>query len=66
MHRLLLHQLYPRGVPRGSVAVLLPADTERVLWEKGSGLPGKDEGVEVVQASLDDLAAALAEAGGAS
>jgi hypothetical protein len=65
-HRILLHRLYPRGMPRGSLAVIDPADGERALWEKGSGLPGKGEGVEVVESTVEDLGAALAEAEGAA
>lgn len=60
-HRMLLHQLYTRGVPRGSLAVIDPEDGERGLWEKGAGLPGKGEGVEVFESSLEDLATELAE-----
>jgi hypothetical protein len=63
-HRMLLQRLYARGVPRGSLAVIDPEDTERDLWEKGAGLPGKAEGVQVVASSGDDLAAALRDAEG--
>ncbi len=48
-HRILLHRLYPRGIPRGSLAVIDPEDGERTLWERGSGLPGKGDGVEVLE-----------------
>jgi hypothetical protein len=58
-HRMLLHRVYPRGVPRGSLAVLDPADAEEPHWEKGAGLPGKGEGVAVFASSAEDLAAAL-------
>lgn len=60
-HRLLLHTFYPQGVPRGSVAVLDPKDPERELWGKGVGMPGKNEGVDVVRSTADNLAAAIAE-----
>jgi len=63
-HRALLRRLYPRGVPRGSVALVDPEQGDRDLWETGSGLPGKDAGVEVVSMSFDDFSAALEEMGG--
>ncbi|WP_437745364.1 CHAT domain-containing protein [Sorangium sp. So ce1504] len=63
-HRLLLHRLYPRGVPHGSLAVLDPEDAERELWKNGSGLPGKDEGIEAIESSMEDLAEAFEEKGG--
>ncbi|AUX45918.1 uncharacterized protein SOCE26_074200 [Sorangium cellulosum] len=63
-HRLMLHRLYPRGVPRGSLAVLDPEDAERGLWEKGSGLPGKGEGVEVIESPVEDFAEGLEGDGG--
>jgi hypothetical protein len=62
-HRMLLHRLYPRGVPRESLAVIDPENTERELWEKGAGLPGKAEGVHVIASTGDDLAAALPDGG---
>lgn len=65
-HRMLLQRLFARGIPRGSLAVVDPDDTERVLWEKGSGLPGKGEGVEVMESSIEDLGDALQEAEGDS
>ncbi len=58
-HRLLLQRLYPRGIPRGSVAICDPSDDERSLWEKGSGLPGKGEGIDVVESSLEHLGSLL-------
>ncbi|WP_437293118.1 CHAT domain-containing protein [Sorangium sp. So ce426] len=65
-HRLLLHRLYPRGVPRGSLAVIDPEDAERELWKKGSGLPGKNEGLDdVIEASMEDLAEAFGGEDGA-
>lgn len=63
-HRMLLHRLYPRGILRGSVAVVDPEAAERPLWEKGSGLPGRSEGVEVIEAPVKDLAAVLLRAQG--
>ncbi|KYG11381.1 hypothetical protein BE21_57700 [Sorangium cellulosum] len=65
-HRMLLHRLFGRRpVPRGSLAVLEPDDTERELWEKGVSLPGR-AGVGVVAASGEDVVGwleALVEAG---
>jgi hypothetical protein len=63
-HRILLHRLFPRGVPRGSVVVLDPRDAERSLWERGAGLPGDNEGAEVVESTVEDIAATLGAAGG--
>lgn len=65
-HRMLLQRLFARGIPRGSLAVIDPDDAERALWEKGSGLPGKGEGVEVLESSLEELGDALQEAEGDS
>ncbi|WP_437625267.1 CHAT domain-containing protein [Sorangium sp. So ce1151] len=54
-HRMLLHRLFGRRpVPRGSLAVIEPDDTERELWEKGVSLPGR-AGVGVVAASGEDV-----------
>ena len=61
-HRLLLHRIFPRGIPRGSLAIIDSEDGERSLWEKGLGLPGKDEGVAVIELSLEDLGTALESA----
>ncbi len=58
-HRMLLQRIFPRGIPRGSLAVIDPEDAERTLWEKGMGLPGKDEGVAVIESSAEDLGTAL-------
>jgi hypothetical protein len=58
-HRVMLHRLYPRGVPRGSLALMDLADAERELWEKGAGLPGKAEGIDVMELSYEDLVEAL-------
>jgi hypothetical protein len=60
-HRMLLHSLHARGIPRESLAVLdqADADHERKLWESGAGLPGKNEGVEVVEMNVEVLCAAL-------
>ena len=62
-HRMLMQRLFSRGIPRGSLAVLDPEDAERALWEKGSGLPGKGEGVEVFESSVEDLGDTLQDAG---
>jgi len=59
-HRMLMQRLYPRGIPRGSLAVLDPEEGERALWEKGAGLPGKREGAEVLEASPEDFGEMLA------
>lgn len=56
-HRMLLHNLHARGLPRESLAVVDPEDGERELWESGAGLPGKDDGVEVLETTIDALAA---------
>jgi len=58
-HRMLLHRLFPRGIPRSSIALVDPEDGERALWEKGAGLPGKGEGVEVIEVSLEELGALI-------
>jgi len=65
-HRMLLQRLFTRGIPRGSLAVLNPEDGEKALWEKGSGLPGKGDGVEVFESSLEELGDTLHEAEDAS
>jgi hypothetical protein len=58
-HRILLHNLYARGLPRESLVVVEQEDRERKLWESGAGLPGKDACVEVVETTTDALCAAL-------
>ena len=58
-HRMLLHNLHARGLPRESLAVVEQEDGERKLWESGVGLPGKDEGVEVIETTADALCAEL-------
>jgi hypothetical protein len=60
-HRMLLYRLFgKRPLPRKSLAVVEPDDSERALWEKGASLPGK-EGVAVVEASAEELDAWLGE-----
>jgi hypothetical protein len=53
-HRMLLHSLYGRGLPRGSLGVVEPEDAERKLWESGAALPGKGgiEAIEIPSAAL--------------
>lgn len=58
-HRMLLHNLHTRGVPRESLAVVDQVDRESKLWESGAGLPGKNEGVEVVETNVEALCVAL-------
>lgn len=58
-HRMLLHRMFPRGIPKASVAVLDPQDGERALWERGAGLPGKGDGVEVIEIPMEELGALL-------
>ncbi|APR88373.1 hypothetical protein A7982_13722 [Minicystis rosea] len=57
-HRMLLANLYARGLPRGSLGLIEPEDKERKLWESGAGLPGKS-GIEVIETGVEALAAAL-------
>jgi hypothetical protein len=64
-HRMLLHQFYPRGVPSGSLAVLDPEEAERGLWERGAGLPGNDEGVDVIESTVEEIVNARRDLGGA-
>ncbi len=58
-HRLLLQNLYSRGLPRDSLAVVEREDQEGAMWESGAGLPGRDEGIEVLEISAADVCAAL-------
>jgi hypothetical protein len=58
-HRVALHRLFgQRPLPRGSLALLDPGDSDRDLWTLGAGLPGRD-GIPVVDAG-GDLAERLA------
>jgi hypothetical protein len=46
--------------------VIDPEDAERELWKKGSGLPGKNEGLDdVIEASMEDLVEAFGGEDGA-
>lgn len=54
-HRMLLQTLYSRGLPRGTLAVVDEGAQEREMWERGAGLPGKEEGIEVVETSASTL-----------
>lgn len=58
-HRLLLHNLYARGVPRDSLAIVEVNLQEGKLWSSGAGLPGRNEGVEVVESTPDALLSTL-------
>lgn len=58
-HRLLLHHVYARGVPRDTLAIVDLSQQETKLWSSGAGLPGRDEGVEVVETTPDALLSAL-------
>ncbi len=58
-HRMLLHNLYPHGIPRESFGVVDATDREGKLWQSGAGLPGKNEGVEVFETNGESLCTAL-------
>ncbi|HRI71797.1 MAG TPA: CHAT domain-containing protein, partial [Polyangium sp.] len=58
-HRLLLHNLYVRGVPRDTLAIVDVVLQEGKLWTSGAGLPGRDEGVEAVETTADDFLSTL-------
>jgi hypothetical protein len=58
-HRMLLQNLYSRGLPRDSLAVVEKENKEAAMWESGAGLPGRDEGIEVLEMSAADLRAAF-------
>lgn len=54
-HRMLLHRTFPRGIPRESLAIVNSSGPERTIWQTGAGLPGKGEGIDVVEVSLETL-----------
>jgi CHAT domain len=54
-HRMLLHRTFPRGIPRESLAIVNSAGPERTIWQTGAGLPGKGEGIDVAEVSLEAL-----------
>ena len=62
-HRMLLHTLHPRGLPRESLAVIEKEDAEHKLWASGAGLPGKDGGVGVLETTSEALLTALLSVG---
>lgn len=52
-HRMLLHRTFPRGIPRDSVAIVDTSGPERAIWQSGAGLPGKGEGIDVVEVAVE-------------
>jgi len=58
-HRLLLHNLYMRGIPRDTLSIVDVHMQESKLWSSGAGLPGPDLGFEVVETTADALLSAL-------
>ncbi len=54
-HRMLLHRTFPRGIPRDSLAIVDATGPERLVWQTGAGLPGKSEGIDVVEVSVEAL-----------
>jgi len=54
-HRMLLHRTFPRGIPRESLAIVNSAGPESSIWQTGAGLPGKSEGIDVVEVSIEAL-----------
>ena len=54
-HRMLLHRTFPRGIPRESLAIVDTSGPERMVWQTGAGLPGKGEGIDVVEVSVEAL-----------
>jgi hypothetical protein len=54
-HRMLLHRTFPRGIPRESLAIVDSSGPERTIWQTGAGLPGKSEGVDVIEVSISAL-----------
>lgn len=54
-HRLLLRQLYTRGLPRESLAIIERDDKEAAMWEAGAGLPGREEGIEALEVAGADV-----------
>ncbi|MCP3139982.1 CHAT domain-containing protein [Pyxidicoccus xibeiensis] len=54
-HRMMLYRLFEeRPLPRGSLALLEPGESERELWVAGASLPGR-KGVQVVETDLSEL-----------
>ncbi len=54
-HRMMLYRLFEeRPLPRGSLALLEPGESERELWVAGTSLPGR-KGVQVVETGLNGL-----------
>lgn len=54
-HRMMLYRLFEeRPLPRGSLALLEPGESERELWVAGASLPGR-KGVQVVETDLNGL-----------
>jgi len=58
-HRLLLHNLFTRGVPRDTLALVDVKTQEGKLWATGAGLPGRSEGVEALETTVESLISAL-------
>lgn len=58
-HRMLLHRTFPRGIPRESLAIVNSAGPESSIWQTGAGLPGKAEGIDVVEVSIEALDAMI-------
>lgn len=54
-HRMLLHRIFPRGIPRESLAIVDAPGPERTMWQTGAGLPGKSEGIDVVDVPIEAL-----------
>lgn len=54
-HRMLLHRTFPRGIPRDSLAIVESSGPERMVWQTGAGLPGKGEGIDVVEVTVEAL-----------
>lgn len=62
-HRMLLHRTFPRGIPRESLAIVNSAGHEQTIWQTGAGLPGKGEGIDVVEVSIEALDAMMQSRG---
>ncbi len=58
-HRMLLQRTFPRGIPQESLAIIDAKNAERIFWETGAGLPGKGEGVNAVEVSVEALDAMM-------
>ncbi len=54
-HRMLLHRTFPRGIPRESLAIIDANNAERGIWQTGAGLPGRSEGIEALEMTVEDL-----------